>query len=57
MIGIGDVYGLMNNGRNNKFVQPNVNVWGWMSDSQLAYSSYHLESKVIFKEYGVLRHG
>nr|GEV83449.1 hypothetical protein [Tanacetum cinerariifolium] len=40
-IGIGDAHGLMDNGRNHKFVQPNV--WGWMSDSQSAYSSYHLE--------------
>nr|GEU87438.1 class II heat shock protein [Tanacetum cinerariifolium] len=38
---------LMDNGRNHKFVQPNV--WGWMSDSQSAYSSYHLEGKVIFE--------
>nr|GEX09267.1 hypothetical protein [Tanacetum cinerariifolium] len=38
----------MDNGCNHKFVQPNV--WGWMSDSQLAYSSYHLEGKVIFEE-------
>nr|GEU72123.1 hypothetical protein [Tanacetum cinerariifolium] len=42
IIGIGDAHGLMDNGRNHKFVQPN-------SDSQSAYSSYHLEGKVIFK--------
>nr|GEW67400.1 hypothetical protein [Tanacetum cinerariifolium] len=36
--------------RNHKFVQPNV--WGWMSDSQSTYSSYHLEGKVIFKGVG-----
>ncbi|GJZ05820.1 hypothetical protein Tco_0539613 [Tanacetum coccineum] len=35
--------GLMDNGRNHKFIQPNV--WGWMSDSQSAYSSYYLEGK------------
>nr|GEU90338.1 RNA-directed DNA polymerase [Tanacetum cinerariifolium] len=46
-IGIGDAHGLMDNGRNHKFVQPNV--WGWMPDSQSAYSSYHLEGKVIFE--------
>nr|GEW39869.1 hypothetical protein [Tanacetum cinerariifolium] len=46
-IGIGDAHGLMDNGRNHKFVEPNV--WGWMSDSQSAYSSYHLEGKVIFE--------
>ncbi|GKE38981.1 reverse transcriptase domain, reverse transcriptase zinc-binding domain protein, partial [Tanacetum coccineum] len=40
-IGIGDAQGLMENERNHKFVQPNV--WGWMPDSQSAYSSYHLE--------------
>ncbi|GKA77588.1 hypothetical protein Tco_0784049 [Tanacetum coccineum] len=44
-IGIGDAQGLMENGRNHKFVQPNV--WGWMPDSQSAYSSYHLEGKVV----------
>ncbi|GKE15471.1 hypothetical protein Tco_1423048 [Tanacetum coccineum] len=49
-IGIGDAHGLMDNGRNHKFVQPNV--WGWMSDSQSAYSSYHLEDKVIFEGVG-----
>ncbi|GKA51502.1 hypothetical protein Tco_0744698 [Tanacetum coccineum] len=37
----------MDNGRNHKFVQPNV--WGWMLDSQSTYSSYHLEGKVIFE--------
>ncbi|GKD66107.1 hypothetical protein Tco_1308215, partial [Tanacetum coccineum] len=46
-ISIGDAHGLIDNGRNHKFVQPNV--WGWMSDSQSAYSSYHLEGKVIFE--------
>nr|GEX18403.1 putative reverse transcriptase domain-containing protein [Tanacetum cinerariifolium] len=46
-IGIDDAHGLMDNRRNHKFVQPNV--WGWMSDSQSAYSSYHLEGKVIFE--------
>nr|GFA47586.1 hypothetical protein [Tanacetum cinerariifolium] len=46
-IGIDDAHGLIDNGRNHKFVQPNV--WGWMSDSQSAYSSYHLEGKVIFE--------
>ncbi|GJR71481.1 hypothetical protein Tco_0083846 [Tanacetum coccineum] len=35
---------------NNKFVQPNV--WGCISDSQSAYSSYHLEGKVIFEGVG-----
>ncbi|GJY09859.1 hypothetical protein Tco_0378044 [Tanacetum coccineum] len=49
-IGIGNDHGLMDNGRNHKFVQPNV--WGWMSDSQSAYSSYHLEGKVIFEGVG-----
>ncbi|GKA75184.1 hypothetical protein Tco_0781562 [Tanacetum coccineum] len=44
-IGIGDAQGLMENERNHKFVQPNV--WGWMPDSQSAYSSYHLEGKVV----------
>ncbi|GJS07220.1 hypothetical protein Tco_0364016 [Tanacetum coccineum] len=46
-IGIGDAHGLIDNGCNHKFVQPNV--WGWMSDSQSVYSSYHLEGKVIFE--------
>nr|GEV43451.1 hypothetical protein [Tanacetum cinerariifolium] len=50
IIGIGDAHGLMDNGRNHKFVQPNV--WGWMSDSQSAYSSYHLEGKMIFEGVG-----
>ncbi|GKD78367.1 hypothetical protein Tco_1340988, partial [Tanacetum coccineum] len=27
-------------------------MWGWMSDSQSAYSSYHLEGKVIFEGVG-----
>ncbi|GJS47636.1 hypothetical protein Tco_0597757 [Tanacetum coccineum] len=49
-IGIGDAHGLMDNGRNHKFVQPNV--CGWMSDSQSAYSLYHLEGKVIFEGVG-----
>ncbi|GJW60796.1 RNA-directed DNA polymerase, eukaryota [Tanacetum coccineum] len=49
-IGIGDAHGLRDNGRNHKFVQPNV--WEWMSDSQWAYSSYHLEGKVIFEGVG-----
>ncbi|GJV83040.1 hypothetical protein Tco_1522938 [Tanacetum coccineum] len=49
-IGIGDAHGLMDNGRNHKFVQPDV--WGWISDSQSAYSSYHLEGKVIFEGVG-----
>nr|GEY19616.1 hypothetical protein [Tanacetum cinerariifolium] len=49
-IGIGDAHGLMDNGRNHKFVQPNV--WGWMSDSQSAYSSYHLEGKKRKKDVG-----
>ncbi|GJX53921.1 hypothetical protein Tco_0282290 [Tanacetum coccineum] len=49
-IGIGDAHGLMDNGRNHKFVKPNV--WEWMSDSQSAYSSYHLEDKVIFEGVG-----
>ncbi|GJY95054.1 hypothetical protein Tco_0511415 [Tanacetum coccineum] len=44
-IGIGDAQGLKDNGRNHKFVQPNV--WGWMSDSQSTYFSYHLEGKVV----------
>ncbi|GJX50654.1 hypothetical protein Tco_0277499 [Tanacetum coccineum] len=51
-IGIGDAHGLMDNGRNHKFVQPNV--WGWMSDSQSAYSSYHLESKWKAEEEKIL---
>nr|GEY37903.1 hypothetical protein [Tanacetum cinerariifolium] len=46
-IGIGDAHGLMDNGRNHKFVQPNV--WGWMPYYQSAYSSYHLEGMVIFE--------
>ncbi|GJX65221.1 hypothetical protein Tco_0299564 [Tanacetum coccineum] len=46
-IGIGNDHGLMDNGRKHKFVQPNV--WGWMSDFQSAYSSYHLEGKVTFE--------
>ncbi|GKC23197.1 hypothetical protein Tco_1025347 [Tanacetum coccineum] len=49
-IGIGDAHGLRNNGRNHKFVQ--LNVWEWMSDSQWAYSPYHLEGKVIFEGVG-----
>ncbi|GJV48867.1 hypothetical protein Tco_1439079 [Tanacetum coccineum] len=44
-IGIGDAHGLMDNGRNHKFVQ--LNVREWMSDSQSVYSSYHLEGKVV----------
>ncbi|GKD93415.1 hypothetical protein Tco_1373252 [Tanacetum coccineum] len=40
----------MDNGRNHKFVQPNV--WGWMLDSQSTYSSYHLEGNVIFEGVG-----
>ncbi|GKB61695.1 hypothetical protein Tco_0917881 [Tanacetum coccineum] len=51
-IGIGDTHRLMDNERNHKFVQPNV--WGWMSDSQSAYSSYHLEGKVIFEGVGTV---
>ncbi|GJZ14944.1 hypothetical protein Tco_0550621 [Tanacetum coccineum] len=50
IIGIGDAHRLMDNGCNHKFVQPNV--WGLMSDSQSAYSLYHLEGKVIFKGVG-----
>nr|GEV46799.1 hypothetical protein [Tanacetum cinerariifolium] len=49
-IGIGDAHGLMDNGRNHKFVQPNLR--GWMSGSQSTYSSYHLEGKVIFEGVG-----
>ncbi|GKB93085.1 hypothetical protein Tco_0979222 [Tanacetum coccineum] len=48
--GVSPIPTLMDNGRNHKFVQPNV--WGWMSDSQSAYSSYHLEGKVIFEGVG-----
>ncbi|GKD17015.1 hypothetical protein Tco_1206173, partial [Tanacetum coccineum] len=50
IIGIGDAHGLMDNGSNHKFVQPNV--CRWMSDSQSAYSSYHLEGRVIFEGVG-----
>nr|GEV75973.1 RNA-directed DNA polymerase, eukaryota [Tanacetum cinerariifolium] len=46
-IGIGDAHRLMDNRRNHKFIQPNV--LGWMPDSQLAYSAYHLNGKVIFE--------
>ncbi|GJY82244.1 hypothetical protein Tco_0495620 [Tanacetum coccineum] len=52
-IGIGDAHGLRDNGRNHKFVQPNV--WEWMSDSQWTYSSYHLEDNVVVKEWGMIR--
>nr|GEY59632.1 hypothetical protein [Tanacetum cinerariifolium] len=43
-IGTGDAHRLMDNGRNHKFIQPNV--LGWMPDSQSAYYAYHLEGKV-----------
>ncbi|GKA47120.1 hypothetical protein Tco_0740003 [Tanacetum coccineum] len=49
-IGMSDTHRLMDNGRNHKFVQPNV--WGWMWDSQSAYSSYHLEGNMIFEGVG-----
>ncbi|GJT90895.1 hypothetical protein Tco_1079740 [Tanacetum coccineum] len=49
-IGISDAHGLMDNGRSHKFVQQNV--CGWMSDSQSAYSSYHLEGRGIFEGVG-----
>ncbi|GJW16245.1 hypothetical protein Tco_0020378 [Tanacetum coccineum] len=69
IIGIGDVYELVDNGGSHTFVQPKVGelmrrqamvmgwpyqwvggspeeaMWEWMSDSQSAYSLYHLKGK------------
>ncbi|GJY56469.1 hypothetical protein Tco_0455584, partial [Tanacetum coccineum] len=76
IIGIGDVYELVDNGGSHTFVQPKVGelmrrqamvmgwpyqsvrgspeeaMWEWMSDSQSAYSLYHLKGKVNFEGAG-----